>query len=33
MRKTSVFLRLRFCRNHKVIVFVRPVVDGVQTSV
>ena len=33
MRKTSVFLLMEFFRNHKVIVFVRPVVDGVQTSV
>ena len=33
MRKTSGFLLIEFCHNHKVIVFVRPNVDGVQASV
>jgi hypothetical protein len=33
VRKTSVFFFMGICRNHKVIVFVRPVVDGAQTSV
>jgi hypothetical protein len=33
MRRTFDFSLIGFYRNHNVIVFVRPIVDGVQTSV